>query len=80
MWVEIAIVGILLFIVVNLAMGLVYMLKDRGRSDRTLKALTWRVAISVALFVLLIIGMATGIVTPHRNPLGLSTTPAADRP
>ncbi len=80
MWVAIAIVGILLFIVVNLAMGLVYMLKDRGRSDRTLKALTWRVAISVALFVLLIIGMATGIVTPHQNPLGLSTAPAADRP
>ncbi len=71
MWVNVVIIGLLLFIVVNLAMGLVYMLRDRGRSDRTLKALTRRIAISVVLFLLLILGMATGIVTPHQNPLGL---------
>lgn len=71
MWVNVVIIGLLLFIVVNLGAGLVYMLKDRGRSDRTLKALTRRIAISVVLFLLLILGMATGIVTPHQNPLGL---------
>jgi hypothetical protein len=29
------------------------------------KALTLRIALSVALFALLLIGMSTGLITPH---------------
>jgi len=42
-----------------------YMMKDKGKSDRAVKALTWRIGISVTLFILLFIGAATGVIEPH---------------
>ncbi|HIN82215.1 MAG TPA: DUF2909 domain-containing protein, partial [Chromatiales bacterium] len=37
----------------------------RNTSARTLKALTWRIGLSVALFILLMVGYATGLIQPH---------------
>ncbi|MDJ0653028.1 MAG: twin transmembrane helix small protein [Xanthomonadales bacterium] len=71
MWTKYVIVGLLLFIVFNLGMGMFYMLKDGSRSDRTFKALAMRITMSVVLFGLLILGMATGLIKPHQNPLGV---------
>ena len=56
---------LLLTILSSLAMGMVYMMKDKGQSDRAVKALTFRIGLSVMLFVLFMIGAATGLVTPH---------------
>jgi hypothetical protein len=41
------------------------MIRDKGQSDRTIKALTLRIALSVGLFLLLLIAYATGLITPH---------------
>ena len=71
MWTKYIIVGLLLFIMFNLGMGLYYMMKDGGRSDRTFKALAMRITFSVVLFGLLVVGMATGLIKPHQNPLGV---------
>lgn len=38
--------------------------KDEAHSRKTLKALTFRIGLSVALFVFLVIAIATGLVTP----------------
>ena len=38
---------------------------DEGRGDRTVKALTWRIALSLTLFILLMLGFEFGIITPH---------------
>lgn len=65
MFSKILIVAFLIAIVWNLGAGLYYMMTDRGGSDRTVKALTKRVALSVILIVLIIIGMATGLIQPH---------------
>ena len=62
---KIAIVALLLIIVGSLASGLVFMLRDRGRSERTVRALTWRIGLSLVAFLLLMIGAATGLITPH---------------
>lgn len=59
------IIAMLLIILYNLGAGLYYMLKDKGANDRTVRALTRRMALSVALFLVLILGMATGIIEPH---------------
>lgn len=59
------IVGFLLLILYNLGAGLYYMLTDKGQSNRTVNALTRRIAISVLLVVLVIIGIATGVIQPH---------------
>ncbi len=52
-------------ILYNLGAGLYYMMVDKGGSSRMVKALTRRIALSVALIVLVLIGIATGFVQPH---------------
>ncbi|MFP4561168.1 MAG: twin transmembrane helix small protein [Thiohalorhabdus sp.] len=59
------IIAILLLIVASLGSGLFHLLRDNGRSDRTVRALTLRVGLSVALFLLLMLGFATGVISPH---------------
>ena len=51
------------FILVSLFSALYFLVKDKGQSTRTVKALTVRVALSIALFVLLLIGFKTGLIT-----------------
>ncbi|HWK61111.1 MAG TPA: twin transmembrane helix small protein [Eoetvoesiella sp.] len=35
----------------SLASALVYLMRDQGKSNRTVNALTWRVGLSIALFL-----------------------------
>ena len=65
MWVKILIVLVLLMILASLASGMIYMLRDRGNSERAVKALTVRIGLSVTLFILLMIAFATGMIEPH---------------
>lgn len=62
---KLLIIAFLLVIVFNLGAGLYYMMVDKGQSGRTVKALTRRIAVSVALFILIAIGIATGYIQPH---------------
>lgn len=64
--VKVLVIIALLAIVASLASGLVFLLKDQSQSKRTVRALTVRISLSVALFVMLLIGMATGVITPNR--------------
>jgi hypothetical protein len=59
------IVAFLVVILYNLGAGLYYMMTDKGQTNRTVKALTWRIGLSVLLIVLVMIGIATGIIKPH---------------
>ena len=59
------IVAFMIVIVWNLGAGMYYMMVDKGGSDRTVKALTKRIALSVGLVALVIIGILTGVVQPH---------------
>ncbi|MGV3628971.1 MAG: twin transmembrane helix small protein [Betaproteobacteria bacterium] len=57
---------VILFIIVILASlgsALYYMVKDRGTTERTAKALTVRIALSITLFVLLLLGFHFGFIT-----------------
>ena len=57
---------VILFIIVilgSLGSALYYMLKDRGTTERTVKSLTVRIALSVILFLMLVIGFHTGLIT-----------------
>ena len=49
-------------ILASLGSALYYLIRDRGQSQRTVKALTVRIALSLALFVLLLVGYLTGII------------------
>jgi cytochrome bd-type quinol oxidase subunit 2 len=52
-------------IFISLAGGLFFLAKDKGQSRRTIYSLTTRVVLSVSLFVLLLVGYATGLIRPH---------------
>ena len=52
-------------ILYSLGSALFYMVKDRGDTDRTAKALTFRIGLSVALFLLLFALYGLGIIEPH---------------
>lgn len=60
------IVVLFLFIILgSLFSGLFYLVRDKGTSERTVKALTVRISLSVLLFILLMLGYATGLLQPH---------------
>ncbi len=65
MWIKVLIVVALVAIVISLASGMVFLIKDKGKTERTAKALTVRISLSVALFGLLMLGIFTGHIKPH---------------
>jgi cytochrome bd-type quinol oxidase subunit 2 len=62
---KILIIAIFLGIVVSMGSALFFLIKDKGQSDRTLKALTVRIVVSVALFALLFVLWWLGLINPH---------------
>lgn len=66
MLIKIFIVMMLLVIIGSLFSAL-YSLMKGDQSDRTIKALTWRISLSIVLFLLLMLGFYYGILGPP-NP------------
>ncbi len=62
---KIIVVLFLLAIIGSLGSGLYYLVKDKGSSDRTVRALTVRISLSVLLFILLMLAYASGLLQPH---------------
>ena len=63
------IILVLAAIIVSLFSGMYFMIKDRSRSTRSVKALSIRIGLSLLLFALLIIAYLTGILHPNgTNP------------
>jgi len=62
---KIIVVLFLILILGSLFSGLFYLVKDKGTSERTVRALTVRISLSVLLFVLLLLAYATGLLQPH---------------
>ena len=59
------IVVLLLVVIFSLGQALFYLIRDESKSDRMLKSLTWRIGLSVFIFILLLIGQAVGLIQPH---------------
>jgi len=55
-------VAVILF---SLFSALYFLLKDKGGSTRTVKALTIRVALSIVLFVMLLLSFHFGLIGPR---------------
>ena len=59
------VIGILVAILASLGTALYHLNHGRGDSSRMLRALTWRVGLSVALFALLCLAVWRGWVAPR---------------
>lgn len=65
MWVKIIALLLLAAAVVSLFQALTSMMKNESAEGKTVKALAWRVAFSVLVFLFLLLSMYMGWVTPH---------------
>ncbi|MBA3661236.1 MAG: twin transmembrane helix small protein [Gammaproteobacteria bacterium] len=65
MIIKIIICLMLVFIFFSLGSALFYLVRDQGFSERTVKALTWRIGLSLLLFILLFVAFALGWIQPH---------------
>jgi hypothetical protein len=55
----------IVFIIGSLFSALYYMIRDKGQSTRAVRALTWRVGLSITLFLILMLGYHFGFITPQ---------------
>lgn len=62
--IKILILACLLAIVATLGSALYHLARDRGESKKMVRALTIRVALSILLFVLLLIAWSQGMIEP----------------
>jgi hypothetical protein len=53
----------LLGVIGSLFSGLFFLYRDQGTGERTVKALTLRISLSIALFALLMLGFRFGLIT-----------------
>jgi len=60
--VKIVVLLFIFLILASLGSALYFMIKDKGTSTRTARALTWRVAFSILLFALLMLGFHFGFI------------------
>ena len=56
---------IFLGILVSLGSALVQLVRDDRGTDGMVRALTWRIGLSVTLFILLLLAWRAGLIAPH---------------
>ncbi len=66
MLIKIVVIAMLVLIFASLFSALLFLFKDKGQGrNRMAKALTWRIGLSLLLFVLLMAGFHFGIIPQH---------------
>jgi hypothetical protein len=63
--IKIVIYALMIGIVLSLGSGMYYLLFAKETSKKTVKALTFRIGLSIGLFILLFIAFAMGWIKPH---------------
>lgn len=62
MMIRVLVVLLMLGIIGSLFSGLFYIYRDRGAGERTARALTLRIGLSISLFLLLLLGFRFGLI------------------
>ncbi|STX28117.1 Protein of uncharacterised function (DUF2909) [Legionella beliardensis] len=65
MFTKIFIITVMLVILAALGSSLIFLVRDEGKTKRTVKALTWRIGLSLALFLFLFLAFSMGWIKPH---------------
>lgn len=59
------IIAALVAIVASLGSALFQLARGKGDSQKMLRALTWRISLSVGLFIVLLVAWRMGLIRPH---------------
>jgi cytochrome b561 len=62
---RLVIIAVLFAIIFSLGSALVQMSRGTGDSQKMLRALTWRIGLSVGLFLILLLAWRMGYIRPH---------------
>lgn len=60
------VIAVLAAIIFSLGSALFQLARGKGDSQKMLRALTWRIALSVGLFLILLIAWRMGYIRPHQ--------------
>jgi hypothetical protein len=71
MTIKLLIVVFIIAILYSLGSSLVFLVRDHGEGDRTVKRLTWRIGLSLVLFLMIWAAYGLGWVEPNKGPVGL---------
>lgn len=63
--IKIFIILVMVAILVALGSSLVFLVRDEGKTRRTVKGLSWRIGLSLALFLFLFLAFSLGWIQPH---------------
>ncbi len=66
---HIIVVVAFILIIASLFAGLYFVMKDKGRSNRAVNALTFRIGFSILLFVFILVSYWMGWIHPTGIPL-----------
>jgi hypothetical protein len=77
MLMKILIVLFLLTILYSLASSFFFLMIDKGAGDRTVRRLTWRIGLSLVLFIMLWAAYQLGWIEPSSGPVRV---PAQEQP
>ncbi len=64
-WVKLIVIVLLVAAVVSLARALMSLVRNEGKSGKTMRALAWRVGFSAMVFVFILVSMMMGWTQPH---------------
>ena len=62
---KIYILILFLLIIISLGSGVFFLVKDESKSNRLVTSLTFRISLSIILFVSLLVGFMFGWIQPH---------------
>ncbi len=65
MIIKIIVLVLLALVLISLGAGMFSLIKDRGETNRTVKFLTIRIVLSIALFVVIVVSFLMGWIQPH---------------
>ena len=63
--IRVAVIVVLVAIIASLGVALYHLATDRGESKKLVHSLTVRIALSVVLFLLLMLAWRLGLIHPH---------------
>lgn len=77
---KILIIVFVLAIIYSLGSALIFLVKDHGEGDRTVNRLSWRIGLSLVLFLFLWVAYQLGWVEPNSGPVRYPATEQAAEP
>lgn len=63
--VKLVVVVLLFGILYSLFSGLYWLYRERGAGERTVRMLTWRIGLSIGLFLLLLLAFRSGLIAGY---------------